>query len=243
MTIHIILIPIIDWYFLRSAVTDPGIVPGRSWIGSKHELARKYRYTDRNNKIFYHCINASGNQLFKFKYCEVCRIFRPPRTSHCHVCNNCVLKYDHHCMWLGTCIGKKNYHYFFAFVSLLWIEIILSLILCFENLYLHQSLYPDINSLKQYPYTCILIIYGLIFSIFVTVLLFFHINLISDFKSTQEKLKKDKGISDNTFSMSPYSYQSIITNWLKTLCTRRNRYKSKMTWEFYNYSKGNTESL
>jgi hypothetical protein len=43
-------------------------------------------------------------------------------------------------MWLGTCIGKNNYHYFFTFVSLLWIEIVITILLCFKNLYLHLQL-------------------------------------------------------------------------------------------------------
>jgi palmitoyltransferase ZDHHC9/14/18 len=181
-------------------VTDPGIVPGRSWLSSKQEVAKKYKYTDKNNKVFYHCLNPRGNQLYKFKFCEVCRIFRPPRTSHCHVCNNCVLKFDHHCMWLGTCIGKNNYHTFFYFVSSLWLEIILTLALCFKNLDLHRELSGEngfFNSFKAYPFTFIIILYAVLFLIFTSVLFLFHVNLISDFKSTQEKLKVDKGICEN----------------------------------------------
>ena len=37
----------------------------------------------------YKTIEIYGQQV-KLKYCVTCNMFRPPRASHCGLCNNCV---------------------------------------------------------------------------------------------------------------------------------------------------------
>ena len=73
--------------------------------------------------------------MVKMKTCFSCNIVRPLRTSHCHVCNRCVLRFDHHCVWFGKCIGEYNYALFLWFLvlttSLCWYTTIL--ILAFYN--------------------------------------------------------------------------------------------------------------
>lgn len=78
------------------SVIDPGIIP-RNNESLSTESTRNGRI--RSKRVI---INEVA---LKLKYCRICNIYRPPRSCHCVICDNCVERFDHHCPWIGQCIG------------------------------------------------------------------------------------------------------------------------------------------
>lgn len=38
-------------------------------------------------------------EMKESRWCQACRMVRPPRAGHCRICGVCVLRLDHHCVW------------------------------------------------------------------------------------------------------------------------------------------------
>ena len=102
---------------LKCGCTDPGILQKQ-----KANLNNKINKVNIKSRI--------GGHLMILNYCYTCQIFRPPRTSHCSRCDNCVERFDHHCLWLGNCIGKRNYKYFYWLLLSLNINAFLQIGFC-----------------------------------------------------------------------------------------------------------------
>ncbi|XP_020253184.1 protein S-acyltransferase 8-like isoform X2 [Asparagus officinalis] len=110
-TIYVLLL------LLLTSARDPGIIPRASHPpeeefsyetsapsgGGRHTPSLQF---PRTKDVMVHGMPV------KVKYCDTCMVYRPPRCSHCSICNNCVERFDHHCPWVGQCVGLTTYENF-----------------------------------------------------------------------------------------------------------------------------------
>ena len=188
----IFYIPIITFLFI-GACSDPGLV----------ERNNEYAFYDNRKSVIK--MNIKGH-IVNLNYCYTCFHFRPPRTSHCAECDNCVENFDHHCLWLGTCVGKRNYKYFFYLLSLTsflcFIVVISSVILLIEffRKYFKEK---DNDILLIIICLCVVGFIALMFLLFFLIkLLFLHTYLISAGLNFYEYVKKNYLV---TLDKKPYS--------------------------------------
>jgi len=112
------------FFLLLTSCTDPGILP-------RQELQRgmSERMKHDVELVVGACASLQAadeaqaeewlteeRKAEGYAWCRTCHVIRPPRSSHCPDCNNCVLTFDHHCPFVNNCIGQRNYGFFSAFL-------------------------------------------------------------------------------------------------------------------------------
>ena len=200
----IFFIPIIVFLFLGGC-TDPGIL----------ERNNEYAYYDNRKSVLK--LNIQGHMI-NLNYCYTCFHFRPPRTSHCAECDNCVQNFDHHCLWMGTCVGKRNYRYFYFVI---FFTTICSLIqfFCSIGYMIHHFKYTeDKFKSNESKYMVISLsfvcFFNLMFLIFFLAKLFYlHTRLLSKGLTFYEYIRNKYFV---TLKIIPYS-RGFFTNIYKKI--------------------------
>ncbi|XP_026530517.1 palmitoyltransferase ZDHHC9 [Notechis scutatus] len=205
---------------LRTSFSDPGVIP-RALPDEAAFIEMEIEATNgmvppgqrpppriKNFQI--------NNQIVKLKYCYTCKIFRPPRASHCSICDNCVERFDHHCPWVGNCVGKRNYRYFYLFI--LSLSLLTIYIFSFNIVYvaLKSLKIGFLSTLKETPGTAleVLICFFTLWS--VVGLTGFHTFLVALNQTTNEDIKGSWTGKNRV--QNPYSHGNIVKNCCEVLC-------------------------
>ncbi|GMY09885.1 probable protein S-acyltransferase 6 [Fagus crenata] len=178
---------------------DPGIIPRNDQLSTEDVGTSD---GTRRRKII-----VNGVEL-RLKYCRICKIYRPPRSCHCAICDNCVDKFDHHCPWIGQCIALRNYRFYLTFVvSALVFFVYLSAFSCWK---IHQRILRSgtglMGLLRNCPETLALVLFGVAAIGFLGGLALFHVYLTAKNQTAYENFRQryvgsknpfDKGILNN----------------------------------------------
>lgn len=197
--------------FSIATFMDPGRFPKVDIADNGEGVSKPLSSTNYKN-VLINDINV------RMKWCTTCQFYRPPRSSHCAVCNTCIDTMDHHCPWVSNCIGRRNYKYFFSFLVSLTLHMLVILSLCLTLVLLNKDNLANIPMLAA----IVLIILISILIIPIGGLTGFHIILVSRGRTTNEQVTGkfrtgvnpfDEGLFTNCakilFSSTPPSYMKF----------------------------------
>ncbi|KFV75141.1 Palmitoyltransferase ZDHHC18, partial [Dryobates pubescens] len=251
LTLAIPIIAAVLFFFvisclLQTSFRDPGILP-RATPSEAADLEKRidsmgtstYRPPARTMEV------VINKYVVKLKYCYTCRMFRPPRPSHCsesHLGLSVPERFDHHCPWVGNCVGKRNYRYFYAFILSLSFLTAFIFACVVTHLTLRSQRDGFLTTLKttpaRYPsglprqrcspcrvvlfLDCCCTVLELVICFFsvwsILGLSGFHTYLVASNLTTNEDIKGSWSSKRGSEFANPYSHKSILTNCCAVLC-------------------------
>ena len=132
-----------QFMLLYVACRDPGFIDPQSYDSSKvNRLTRTHNDINDEETVF------SEAHIYEPRYCETCKINRPPLSSHCKYCNACVIKYDHHCTVVNICIGARNHRGFVLTLFFAWLQFLYLMLFCAGEI-LYNQIYLNILHLQR----------------------------------------------------------------------------------------------
>ncbi|XP_020592342.1 probable protein S-acyltransferase 7 [Phalaenopsis equestris] len=201
VTLSVLLTAVVIVSLIMASTRDPGIIP-RNESSPLEDIASSSRVRSRR-------ITIDGIEV-RIKYCRICKIFRPPRSFHCQVCDNCVEKFDHHCPWLSQCVGLRNNRYYmmFIFMALVFFVYMLSFSWWKIGKKMSDNEWGGFRAAAELPETFALALFSFGAIGFLGGLAIFHVYLIIVNQTARENFKQ-------RFSKSPNPFDKGVINNIK----------------------------